>query len=157
MVNKAIDSGDDPFAGSTRTGMRAFITGATGFIGRRLVDRWCADEKQHAVCLVRPNTTGAWTDAVRAVHGYLSDSAPSLAASMNGCDIVFHLAGFISFNQADRAKLIQTNSDGAARVLEAAKMARVNRVVIVSSACTVGLSTRPEHVLNEDAPANAAL
>ncbi len=130
----------------------AYITGAGGFVGRALLAHWLGDGRR-ATCLCRKILTDLPEHpACRVVHGSLSDSAANLARAMAGCDIVFHLAAKVSFHPADRADLIRDNADGTERIIEAARIARVPRLVIVSSACTIGLSDSPDRILDEATP-----
>ncbi|UCG12905.1 MAG: NAD-dependent epimerase/dehydratase family protein, partial [Deltaproteobacteria bacterium] len=61
-------------------------------------------------------------------------------------------AGMVTFDPRKRGELIRTNGQGTSNVLEAARHWKVNRSVIVSSACTVGLTYSQDHVLDEEAP-----
>lgn len=130
----------------------AFITGSGGFVGQALLKRWQA-AGHRATCLVHKTSPDCPPDASRRdIPGSLSDSPARLAAAMLGCDTVFHLAARVSFQPADRSDLIRVNADGSERILEAARMARVRKIVIVSSACTIGLSGDANTILDEDAP-----
>ena len=131
----------------------AFVTGATGYIGRRLVEL-LSSRGIAVTCLVRCNSTAP---AGRAIVGDLLDPAETLAESMCGCDTLFHLAATVSFAPSAREQLHRINGDGTGRILEAARMAGVSRVVVVSSACTIGLSHDPSHVLDEDSPVDERL
>jgi nucleoside-diphosphate-sugar epimerase len=96
------------------------ITGASGFIGRRLLrpgDR----------ALIR---TGTLPDAVR---GDLLN-ADSLRAACGGIDTVFHCAGYAhAFGSADPDVHWRVNFEGTKNLLEAAGKAGVRRFVFLSS------------------------
>ena len=72
---------------------RVLVTGATGLIGRPLVASLVADG-----VAVRVLTRGGgalppeWGDLVEVARGDLADAA-SLAPAVDGCDVVYHLAG----------------------------------------------------------------
>ncbi|XXF76691.1 NAD-dependent epimerase/dehydratase family protein [Myxococcaceae bacterium GXIMD 01537] len=112
--------------------MRAFVTGGSGFVGKRLI---AALKRQgHEVrALARSE---AAREAVRAagaepVDGDLSDVGP-LQQGMAGCDVVFHSAALVSM-WGTRADFVEANVRGTERVIEAARAAGVKRFVHVSS------------------------
>ncbi|MEM8912911.1 MAG: NAD-dependent epimerase/dehydratase family protein [Planctomycetota bacterium] len=71
----------------------ALVTGATGFIGRRLVDRLVQMGVQTR-CMLRPESDAA---TLPREHGSINrgrlDDHAELSAAMDGMDVVFHLAG----------------------------------------------------------------
>ncbi|MES2338080.1 MAG: NAD(P)-dependent oxidoreductase [Pseudomonadota bacterium] len=117
--------------------MRLAITGATGFVGKRLVT--LALEAGHAVNALtrRPRPGG---DGVNWVFGSL-EAPNALVSLMRGADAVIHVAGVV--NAPDRPGFVLGNIDGTRNVLVAAEAARVRRFVHVSSlaAREPGLST----------------
>lgn len=135
--------------------MRAFVTGATGFIGGRLVEH-LARAGHEISALVRSESTDL-PDTVTTVRGRLEDDVNTLSRAMSGHDVLFHLAARISFDPRRLPELLHVNADGTNRVLEAARRASVSRTVVVSSACTIGLAERADHVLDEDTPFDSRL
>ncbi|WP_339825016.1 NAD-dependent epimerase/dehydratase family protein [uncultured Parasphingorhabdus sp.] len=110
------------------------ITGATGFVGSRMLDlvvrngydaRALTRRKQDD----RPGVT--W------VRGALDNTA-SLANLCAGADVVLHIAGVV--NAPDKAGFESGNVAGTLAVIEAAKQAGAKRFVHVSSLA----ATRPE-------------
>ncbi len=107
--------------------MRLAITGATGFVGKRLVA--LALERGYAVnALTRRARSGG--DGVNWVFGSL-EAPNALASLMRGADAVIHVAGVV--NAPDRAAFAAGNIDGTRNVLAAAEGAGVRRFVHVSS------------------------
>ena len=107
--------------------MRLAITGATGFVGTRLVA--LALEAGHAVNALtrRPRTGG---DGVNWVFGSL-ETPNALTSLMRGADAAIHVAGVV--NAPDRPGFVAGNIDGTRGVLVAAEGAHVRRFVHVSS------------------------
>lgn len=105
--------------------MRAFVTGATGFIGGRLTEALRA-RGDEAVALDRRTTP-------------LSDRN-ALREAMAGCDAVFHLAAVykVGIPRRERDAMYETNVHGTANVLDAASDAQVPRTVYVSTVNVFG-------------------
>jgi nucleoside-diphosphate-sugar epimerase len=75
-------------AGETLAGRRVFVTGATGFVGRRLVQ---ALDKVGADVTVLSRSRAATPASVKAIVGELSDRR-LLARALQDQEVVFHLA-----------------------------------------------------------------
>ena len=107
--------------------MKLAITGATGFVGRHLLN--LAVAKGHAVRALarRPQDD---IDGVEWIEGAI-DPAGNLDALVAGADAVIHVAGAI--NARDRAGFAACNIDGTAAIVTAAQDAGVKRFVHVSS------------------------
>ncbi len=134
--------------------MKAFVTGATGYIGRRLVERLLRDGVA-TTALVRTSGHGL-PEGVRTVVGDILAPA-SLADVGEGQDRLYHLAGMITFDAAKREDLLLVNERGTMNALALAEQWGVRRTVVVSSACTIGLSFDPHVMLDEESPMCEAL
>lgn len=112
--------------------MRAFVTGATGFLGGRLVAK-LRDRGDGVVALVRDPSRAAGLDA-ELVRGDLSDRG-RLAEQMRGCDAVFHLAAVyrVGVPASERPAMHEANVRGTENVLDASVDAGVTRIVYVST------------------------
>lgn len=112
--------------------MRAFVTGATGGLGRNLCLRLVAEG---AACTGtgRDPAAGEWLRAagVTFLPIDLADRA-AMAQAMTGRDVVFHCAARSSLWGAKHL-FEAANVAGTANVLAAARQAGVGRVVVVSS------------------------
>jgi dihydroflavonol-4-reductase len=86
---------------------------------------------------------------VEPVTGDLRDAA-SLDRAAAGCGLVFHVAADYRLWAADPNELYGSNVDGTRNLLEAARKARVDRVVYTSTVGCIGVPPNGEG--NEDCP-----
>ena len=111
-----------------------FLTGATGFVGSH-VARALVTAGHRVRALVRSGD--ARLDGCETVLGDLR-RAGELVRAMDGCRYLIHCAALYSFAPRDRAAIRQVNVAGTAALLEAARIAGVERAVVTSSSATVG-------------------
>ncbi|MGH9185654.1 MAG: GDP-mannose 4,6-dehydratase [Acidimicrobiales bacterium] len=123
--------------------MHALVTGATGFVGRHLVE--------HLV--------GAGDEVVgidrAAGHVDIRDREGVAAAIEDARpETVYHLAGWsdVGASWSSPVETFQVNAQGTLNVLLACADAGVRRVVAVSSADVYGAVTEDELPIGEDAP-----
>lgn len=131
------------------------VTGATGFIGRRLVARLVADGRR-VRALVLPSEDpraipelAALGDRLEVARGDLTDAA-SIAAAARGVARVHHLAAAVG-DWGPEARFEALNVGGTRHVLAAAAAAGCERVVAVSSIVVYGSQLRTGPT-DEDAP-----
>ena len=118
--------------------MKAFVTGATGFLGSH-VARVLAEQGAELRLLVRPTSDLRNLDGLNAdrVVGDLRDSA-SLEKALTGCDVVFHVAADYRLWVRDPDEMYRSNVEGTRSLLKAARKQGVRRVVYTSSVATMG-------------------
>jgi dihydroflavonol-4-reductase len=117
-------------------GDEVFLTGATGFIGGHVLDALL--NAGYAVrALVRAPGRMTRRAGLREVVGDVTRSG-ELVESMYGCRLLIHCAAAYSFSPAQRARIHATNVVGTAGILEAARLAGIERAVMTSSSATVG-------------------
>lgn len=107
--------------------LKLAITGATGFVGGRLLElALVAGHEVRALTrrLQQPRDGVTWIDGAL-------DNSESLDRLVDGADAVIHVAGVL--NARDAAGFEAGNVTGTAAIVEAAHLARVNRFVHVSS------------------------
>ena len=131
--------------------MKAFVTGATGFVGSH-VARVLAEQGADLRLLVRANSNPRNIEALSAdrVVGDLRDPS-SLERAISGCDAVFHVAADYRLWIRDPDQMYRSNVDGTRAVLEAARKNNVRRVVYTSSVATMGF-TLNGHPADEQSP-----
>src|ERR1700742_1737035 len=111
--------------------MRVLVTGGSGFIGSHVVDAVLAAGHEPLIYDLRKS---AHHPRVPAVVADLDD-LDRLAAALDGCDAVLHLAASADVNEvlADPVEAERRNARGTLHVLEAARRAGVGRVVYAST------------------------
>src|ERR1700728_1259597 len=131
--------------------MRAFITGATGFLGSH-VAQVLSEQGADLRLLVRPTSNLKNLEGLRAetATGDLRDPE-SLEKAMSGCDAVFHVAADYRIGVRDPAEMYRSNVEGTRAILEAARKNGVRSVVYTSSVATMGF-TRNGNPADEDSP-----
>lgn len=122
--------------------MNTLVTGGSGVVGRALLKQLVSQGRE-VRALVRSNNAEGTVSALGAkpVHGDILDYA-SLVAAMEGCDVVYHVAGYNEMCLGDPSMLYRVNVDGARNTLRAAAAAGVRRMVFTSSATTLGEERR---------------
>lgn len=120
--------------------MKALVTGATGFLGSRLVGRLLG-RGDVVVGLARsPASAQKLIDrGCKFVQGDLSQE-PAVRAAVQGCDAVFHVAGVykIGIRRSEVAAMEATNVAGTRRILDAAIEEGVKRIVQLSTITVFG-------------------
>jgi nucleoside-diphosphate-sugar epimerase len=130
--------------------MKIFITGATGYIGHRLM--LAAVSKGHTVhALVRnPSSTQIIThENISYFKGDITEYHSVLAA-MEDCDAVMHAAGITQLWHSDRTVFYRVNVGGTKNVLEAACFHNVKKFVFTSTCGVLGPSFK--YPISEEDP-----
>lgn len=127
--------------------MNVFITGATGFVTGNVARKLLA-RGDTVRALVRDPGRAGHLDGAELVHGDLANE-DALRTGMQGVDAVIHGAAIyeIGLTKRQRETMFETNVRGTARVLSAAKSARVGKVVYISTIAVFG--NTHGHVVDE--------
>jgi dihydroflavonol-4-reductase len=143
------------FTGNWELVLKAFVTGATGFLGAH-VARVLAEQGADLRLLVRQTSDLRNIDGLHAdrVTGDLR-SAPSLEKAVSGCDVVFHVAADYRLWVKDPEPMYRSNVEGTRALLEAARKNGVRRVVYTSSVATIGFTSKGR-VADEGSPVDLA-
>jgi len=131
--------------------MKAFVTGATGFVGSH-VAQVLTEKGAELRLLVRPSSNLKNIESLNAerVIGDLCDP-DSLEKAMSGCDAVFHVAADYRLWVRDPEQMYKANVEGTRALLKAAKNSGVRRVVYTSSVATMGFTSNG-HMADENSP-----
>ncbi len=135
--------------------MKAFVTGATGFLGSH-VAKVLAEQGALLRLLVRPTSDLRNIASLAAEHVTGDLRQPeSLRAAMQGCDAVFHVAADYRLWVRDPQEMYRSNVEGTRAILAAAREAGISRVVYTSSVATMGFTmelTRSGTTVDEESP-----
>lgn len=123
--------------------MRVFVAGATGRVGRQLVDD-LVRLGHEVIAASRHANEVKWPKNVAPCKLDFHESAEEMSKKLTGCDAIYFVAG-------SRGKdLLQTDAFGAVKLMAAAKMADVERFVMLSSI----FSMQPDRWAEEPSLAN---
>ena len=131
--------------------MKAFVTGATGFVGSH-VARALANQGAELRLLMRPSSR---TDNIAELRAEVAmgdlREPDSLRQTMTGCEFVFHVAADYRLWVRDPKEMYQANVEGTRAVIQAAQESGVRRVIYCSSVATMGFTLRGD-VVDESSP-----
>jgi dihydroflavonol-4-reductase len=133
----------------TGEGETVFLTGASGFVGSHVLRALLAAHYR-VRALVRPGSRPLPPlEGCTIVKGDILRSG-DLVQQMTGCRYLVHVAALYSFSPGAHDKIIATNVQGCAGVLEAAHLAGIERAVVTSSSSTVGPSHDGRRATEDD-------
>lgn len=129
--------------------MKAFVTGATGFLGANLAVGLVT--RGIDVRLLRRDGSSRRALAgipCEEVLGDITGDVDILARAMEGCDCLFHVAAQIQYHRSPD-ELYRVNVNGTRTVCQAALKAGIKRLVYTSSLSAMGVSDG-FHLLTEE-------
>lgn len=127
------------------------VTGGSGFVGGRLIERLVAKGWQiRALARSDEAVRIVTTRGAQAVRGSLDDLG-SLVRAAEGCSIVIHVAAHFKL-WGDPAEFERSNVEGTANLLKAAKASSVKRFVQLGAAAVVMGDMEPMLRVNESLP-----
>lgn len=117
--------------------MKVLVTGGTGFLGKHLVPKLLEDG--HSVRLLSRSSPSALSPDVEWAAGDLK-SAEDVRRAVSGVELIYHLAGLVSFSPKDAAKMYELHVHCTQALLKEAKRAKVKRLVLASTSGTIAVS-----------------
>jgi nucleoside-diphosphate-sugar epimerase len=132
--------------------MRALVTGASGFIGRHLID--ALSRRDHAVrAALRSDRSGS-VRSESIVVGEI-DGTTDWRPALEGIDTVFHLAAHVHADPAPAADehMRTVNVLGTLRLAQAAASSGVRRFIFLSTAKVMGERSGTRPFVETDPPA----
>ena len=135
--------------------MKAFVTGATGFVGSH-VARALAEQGADLRLLVRPSSRTDNIADLRAEVAMGDLCQPeSLRKAMSGCEFAFHVAADYRIWVRDPEQMYRANVEGTRAIIQAAQENGVRRVIYCSSVATMGF-TETGQIVDESTPVSLA-
>lgn len=120
--------------------MNIFITGATGYVGKKLSLRLAQEGyKIHALYRDIFKTKDLEHENIKLFPGDILDKN-SLLAGMKDCQIIFHTAAFVSVWARKLSTIEAVNINGTVNVLETALKLSAEKIVYTSTAGVFGPS-----------------
>jgi len=119
--------------------MRAFVTGASGFLGLNLVEQLCA-KGWNVVGLCRPSSSRIYLDRfpLEVVQGDITDAAALEQVMPENMDAVFHTAAMTSVWSRQNRLQTQVNVAGTRNVARTALAKGAKRLIHTSTWNTFG-------------------
>ena len=128
--------------------VKAFITGASGFIGNHLVEELLDKNWQVSVLLhKRSIPKEKECKVIMGNIGYYS----YLREAFKGTDVLFHLAAALGSSLINKEEFFRINAEGTENILRAAREAGVKRIVHFSSSGVLG-SVKKHETADENYP-----
>ena len=139
---------------------RIVVTGASGFLGRRVVKLF--RHQHHVIAIDRRTRDETSVSALANVEWHSVDiaDADAIAATFErikkegGAKAILHLAAWYDFTGRDHLEYTRTNVEGTRILLERAETLGVERFVFASSVAACAFST-PGHPITETSPPEA--
>ncbi|MEZ4591108.1 MAG: NAD-dependent epimerase/dehydratase family protein [Chloroflexota bacterium] len=118
--------------------MKAFVTGGSGFIGQRVVQKLVArGDTVHALARSEASANLLRQLGATVFMGDITDTA-SMRPAMEGCDVVFHIAAWYKVGAADWGQAEAINVGGTRRVLRLAHELGIPKIVYTSTVAVFG-------------------
>ncbi|MFH8445213.1 SDR family oxidoreductase [Streptomyces sp. NPDC018026] len=135
-MSQAAEGSGSTSGGGAGAGLRCLVTGATGYVGGRLVPE-LLDAGHRVRCLARsPHKLRdhPWAGRVEVVHGDVTD-ADSVARAMEGVDVAYYLVHALGTGEDFEA----TDRRAARTFAERAEAAGVRRIVYLGGLTPAGV------------------
>ncbi|HDI52435.1 dihydroflavonol 4-reductase [candidate division KSB1 bacterium] len=131
--------------------MRVLVLGATGFIGFHVTQELLRNGFQVRILRRKGSPVHHLQSlTIEQILGDLNDLS-SLISAMDGCEVVFHCAGYYPIYSLARRKQVAIATQQIHNVCEAARQTNVRRLIYTSSPSTIGQSQEGK-LANEQIP-----
>ncbi|MHA2024276.1 MAG: NAD-dependent epimerase/dehydratase family protein [Candidatus Thorarchaeota archaeon] len=117
--------------------MKILVTGATGFLGGRIISKLLEEEHQVVGMVRSTSNTEGLPKEVEIKEADLFDIA-SLEEAVRGVDAVIHFAAYFDFYPRDEELMFKVNIEGTKNLMNACVGTDVERFIYCSTAETVG-------------------
>ncbi len=136
--------------------MNVLITGGCGFLGQHLTKTLLEQYPQIKIKLLdlRESPTPLYQFNNHSQVSYLLNrnicNLQSINQDFKEIDVVFHLAGIVSFWTKDKKKLFSVNVQGTKNVFQAAINNKIKRFIHISSVAALGYNNKPHQPIDEN-------
>jgi len=123
--------------------MKVLVTGANGLLGHHVVLELL--ERHHPVRIIVRSTRDIYFDLARVevvVGNFIHYD--TLMHAAEGCDAIIHIAAITATNLLHYEEYKQINVDGSAMVIQVAEELKINTIVYISTANTVGFGSETQ-------------
>ena len=141
----------EEFAMKTKNAGKTLITGATGFLGRQLLELLVHKKERNLRALTTHPPSWLEEADVEIVEGSIT-SPEIVRAAVEGVTHIYHLAGKVSRDRENPREMHAIHVDGTRLLCEAARSAKVKRIVMASSSGTIAVTEDGFEIPNEDWP-----
>lgn len=114
-----------------------FVTGASGLVGSHLIQSLLSKGKKVRALYRQAVPVFAGSDQCEWIQGDILDPF-GLTAALEGVNYVYHCAAIVSFAPGAAAKMLQSNVDGTANVVNACLVQNIKKLIFVSSVAALG-------------------
>ncbi|MDO8644844.1 MAG: SDR family oxidoreductase [bacterium] len=118
--------------------MKILVTGGTGFVGAHVV-RLLIQEGHSVRVLLRENSPRTLLKNL-SIEEFIGDltNPSSVLEAVKGCQVVFHIAGHVSFWKREAKKIWAINLEGTRNVVQACLAHKIERLIHTSSIVALG-------------------
>lgn len=114
-----------------------FVTGASGLVGSHLIQSLLVKGKKVRALYRQSVPVFAGSDQCEWIKGDILDPI-GLTEALEGVDYVYHCAAIVSFAPGAAAKMLQSNVEGTANVVNACLAQQIKKLIFVSSVAALG-------------------
>ena len=114
-----------------------FVTGASGLVGSHLIQSLLSKGKKVRALYRQAVPLFAGSEQCEWIQGDILDPI-GLTEALAGVDYVYHCAAIVSFAPGAAAKMLQSNVDGTANVVNACLVQNIKKLIFVSSVAALG-------------------
>ncbi|MFH1657636.1 MAG: NAD-dependent epimerase/dehydratase family protein [bacterium] len=134
--------------------MKILVTGATGFLGHHLIKRLIKDNCSVRILKEETASLDFLKDTVSSLEIIIGDirNEADVEKAIAGCEVVFHLAGLISYWSKLNPLQTDINVKGTRNIANACLSRGVKKLIYVSSTVTAGTSA--QGLADEQTPYN---
>lgn len=127
------------------------VTGASGFIGQHLV-RYLSEKRQHVRALYNRHEPSAALKGLPGVSWVPCDLLDIYAIEevLAGITDVYHCAAIVSFDSADKERILHFNVESTANLVNLSLEAGIRKMVYLSSVAALGRSEQSEQITEEE-------